>query len=208
MSIDNYSDLQAEIANWLKRNDLTNDIETFINLAEARFNRIIRTMDMEIRSQATADDEFLGLPSDWMEVREVHIVDSDRYPLKYVTPQQFTFETRRNETTGNPYLYTVIDSQLRIFPAPTATSTYDFEITYVQRIPHLTDSATTNWLLTNNPDIYLFGSLVAAEPFLYNETRLGVWKSQVNEAIEELNVASGKTRIGAGPLLPRVSNVV
>jgi hypothetical protein len=30
---------------------------------------------------------------------------------------------------------------------------------YSQKVPALSDSATTNWLLTSHPDAYLFGTL-------------------------------------------------
>jgi hypothetical protein len=205
--ITNYSELQAEVINWLHRPEQTSNVTSWIALAENQFNRIIRTVDMETRSQATADNEFLGLPTDWMEIRELHIVGGLKYPLKYFTPQAFTYESRLG-ATGDPQIYTIIDGQIRLFPAPSATSTFDFEITYLQRIPALTVSNTTNWLLDNNADIYLYGALVRAEPFLINDNRVPMWKAMLSEAISELNVASSKTRIGAGPLAPRVRNVV
>lgn len=207
MSISNYSELQAEITNWLKRAELVNDVPTFITLAEAEFNRIIRTTDMEVRSQATADDEFLGFPDDWMEVREVHLVSDLNRKLKYLSPQAFT-DIQTEGSTGKPFAYTVIDEQLRLYPAPDATSTFLIEITYIARIPALNDTDTTNWLLTKNPDIYLYGALVHAEGFLYNDKRMPVWKSMYGGAINQLNTASGKTRVGDTPMMPRVSNVV
>ena len=205
--ITNYSELQAEVINWIHRPEQTSNVTSWIALAEKQFNRIIRTVDMETRSQATADDEFLGLPTDCIGIRELHIVDGLNYPLKYFTPQAFTYESRLG-ATGDPQIYTIIDGQIRLFPAPSPTSTFNFEITYLQRIPALTDSNTTNWLLDSNSDIYLYGALVRAEPFLINDNRVPMWKAMLSEAINELNVASGKTRIGAGPLAPRVRNVV
>tara|TARA_R110000803_G_scaffold49672_2_gene103340 strand:+ start:5949 stop:6575 length:627 start_codon:yes stop_codon:yes gene_type:complete len=205
--ITNYSELQAEVINWLHRPEQTGNVTSWIALAENQFNRIIRTVDMETRSQATADNEFLGLPTDWMEIRELHIVDSTNYPLKYYTPQAFTYESRLG-ATGDPQIYTIVDDQIRLFPAPSATSTFNFEITYLQRIPALSDTNTTNWLLDDNADVYLYGALVRAEPFLINDNRVPMWKAMLAESINELNVASGKTRVGAGPLAPRVRNVV
>jgi hypothetical protein len=207
MSIDNYSELQAEIANWLKRVELVNDIPNFIVLAEAQNNRVVRTTDMETRSQATADAEFLGLPIDCLEIREIHIVDSPNRLLAYYTPQAFQAE-QRYQDTGAPTIYTVIDNQIRLHPAPSASSTREIEITYVAKIPRLTVASPTNWLLTNHPDIYLYGSLVQAETFLYNDKRVPMWKSMLQEAVQQANIASGKRRVGAGPMMPRVRNVV
>lgn len=204
--IDNYSDLQAAVANWLKRSDLTDDIKTFIQLAEAQFNRKIRTQDMETRSQATADGEYLGLPDDFLGLRAIRYLNSYNKPLKYLSPSELT-RIKGYQDTGSPYAYTVEDGQIKLYPAPDATNTVDIEIEYLARIPSLSDSQTTNWLLDDNPDVYLFGTLVAAEPFLYNEERMPLWKSQLEAAINELAIAAGKARLGAGPLMPRVENV-
>ena len=42
MAIGTYSELQTAVANWLDRDDLTDRIQEFIALAEARMNRILR----------------------------------------------------------------------------------------------------------------------------------------------------------------------
>src|SRR5205823_2061803 len=45
----------------------------------------------------------------------------------------------------------------------------------------------TNWLLTNHPDAYLYGTLAAAEPFLSPDDPLvGMWKAQREEILEEI----------------------
>jgi len=45
--ITDYASLQAEVAGWLARADLTSQIPTFIQLAEARFNRDVRVREMQ-----------------------------------------------------------------------------------------------------------------------------------------------------------------
>ena len=49
MPIATYTDLQSSVADWLNRSDLSAVIPTFIQLAEAKFNRELRTRDMLTR---------------------------------------------------------------------------------------------------------------------------------------------------------------
>ena len=205
--ITNYSELQASIANWLKRAELTADIPEFINLAESRFNRVVRTTEMETRSQATADNEYLGLPSDYLELRAIRYIGNVNLVLRYYPPAELT-ALKTSTQTGAPFAYTIEDGQIKLYPAPDATNTYDVEIDYLARIPELTVSNTTNWLLDEHPDIYLFGSLVNAESFLYNDKRVPMWQARLDQALQELTVSAGKARLGASPLSPRVRNVV
>lgn len=42
---------------------------------------------------------------------------------------------------------------------PVPNTTYTIELIYYLRIPALSDSATSNWMLTDHPDAYLYGTL-------------------------------------------------
>lgn len=205
--ISNYSELQASVGTWLKRTELTNDIPDFITMAEAKFNRVIRATEMETRSQATADDEYLALPTDYLEMRAIRVISTINLLLRYYPPAEFTY-LKGTGQTGTPTAYTVEDSQIKIFPAPSATSTYDIEIDYLAKIPTLSDTVTENWLLTAHPDVYLLGTLVNAESFLYNDNRVPLWQARLSEALKEIEISAGNTRVGASPLSPRVRNVV
>ncbi len=47
MALSTFSELKTEIANYVDRSDLTDQIPTFIKLAEARINRLLRVRIME-----------------------------------------------------------------------------------------------------------------------------------------------------------------
>jgi hypothetical protein len=53
-------------------------------------------------------------------------------------------------------------------------------------ITALSAGNATNWLLTANPDAYLFGSLAAAEPFMPADPRIGMWKTRRDEILGTL----------------------
>ena len=107
-------------------------------------------------------------------------------------------------TTDQPSVYTIIGNEFWIRPA--ADADYTIEIPYYKAVPALSASNTSNWLLASHPDIYLNGSLVQAEPFLWEPTsqaRLNVWKQRYEEGINQLFMQDQKKRWGAGPLIPR-----
>lgn len=205
--ITTYDELKAAVGSWLKRTSLDTEIPNFIQLAEAHFNRVIRAVEMETRATNTADSEFLALPDDFISMRELHIEGSRDKPLKYVTPQEMTQMEYRGYT-GVPFAYTVMDDQIKLFPAPSATNTEDFEMIYLQKIPALSASNTTNWLLDSHPDIYLHGALIQAEGFFYNDRRMPIWQQRCDMAIADLNRRSNSSRVGTGPMMPRVRAIV
>jgi hypothetical protein len=64
----------------------------------------------------------------------------------------------------------------------------------------LSDSNTTNWLLDDHPDLYLFGSLARAEAYLKDDERVAFWKSAEDEALSEVIREANQKRMPAGPL--------
>jgi hypothetical protein len=153
MAITTYSELQAAIADWVARSDLSN-IADFITLAETTFNYgdedqgidPLRTRDMETTGTVTVTSGSGSLPSDFLE--PIRASTSTRL-LTYVTPAWYSENYPSGQST-DPKFYTVIGSTLY--------SGTDVSLAYYEKIDPL---ATTdpNWLLTKSPNAYLFGSL-------------------------------------------------
>jgi len=62
------------------------------------------------------------------------------------------------------------------------------EIDYYAKVVALSDAAPTNTMLTNNPDIYLYGALLEAEPFLMNDARAQLWSQAFFKAIQDIQL--------------------
>lgn len=88
-------------------------------------------------------------------------------------------------SSGAPMYYAILDDKIRFYPTP--DSTYSLKMGYWRKILTLSDTQTTNWLLTDHPDIYLFGALVQAEPFLKSDPRIATWKTMLEEALTQLH---------------------
>lgn len=200
MSISTFAELKTSIADWLNREDLASVIPDFITLAEARFNRVIRDRRMIKRKTSTIDSGYVDMPTDWLETITLISTATPPVVLEYM-PAQAMNELRATERTGKAVAYTLYDDQFFVFPAPTSDLTV--ELVYYGSLQALSDDNTSNWLLTGHPDIYLFGSLLMAEPYLKNDERLTTWAQMFTTAMEELRVESERAKRPEGGLHTR-----
>jgi len=200
MAITTYAELQAAIANWLNRDDLKTEVTDFISLGEAQINRDIRHWQAEKRATNTMNSRFTDLPSDVIEVIRLQL-DNDYEPLKQIPPvRMHEMRAASNDTAGRPCHYSVIDGGFEVFPTP--DDDYTATLYYRAKIPALSDSNPTNWLLSLAPDVYLYASLMASAPFLRDEDRIGVWSTLYLAGVEGVNKQSYSTKHG-GPLIMR-----
>ena len=224
MALGTYSELQAAIATWLDREDLTAVIPDFITMAEVRLNDRLRLAPMErvwtfssasFASAIVLVDEETGailtgdgaqltdedasqvvpvaigaapLPSDFLEIRMLAPTAYPGRPIMLAGPA-WASHTYYG-LSGYPDVYTIIGSSLGVYP----TTTGALSMTYYAKIPALTDDAPTNWLLTSRPQLYLYASLLEAEPFFRDDNRVGVWKAMLDEAIANAKVSDIGTR--------------
>lgn len=195
MALANYSDLLAAVASWLNRSDLTAVIPDMIALAEAEFNRTLRTMEMEGRATATTGSA-VAVPSDFIGLRSVFINDA---PLAYVSASDFF--SLDVDSSGTPAYYTIADGQFFFKPTPSSSTV---EITYYQKIPALTASNTTNWLMTKHPDLYLFATLAQGEFYTWDDDRLPLVKARVEEIMAQIEADETRRTFGSAALAPRL----
>lgn len=202
-TITNYTTLQSTIADYLNRADLTAQIPTFIQLAEADFNTRIRTREMIVRAEAQSSNEFVQLPADWLEAINLHIIDGAQ-PLRFVTLDEADYINKQQIFT-NVAAYSLMNGAIELIPAPGAD--IDIEMIYYGKITPLSAEVSTNWLLTKAPDVYLYGSLMHAQPFLMDDQRMPIFASLYNSRIEALNEESMKSTHSGSPLVARTRRV-
>lgn len=196
-AIENFNDLINTIEGWLDRDDLSDKIPHFIYLAEARFNRLLRTPEMETWYPVATTNSTVALPTDYLGIRFVYLTtDNCRYTLQQVTPVDMA--NMNGRTDEAPRFYSVNGRRLQLFPTRNA----NLEIHYYQRIPPLTQNVANNWLLDTHPDIYLLGALVQAEAYIDNPDQVALWKSGLDEALGELIDLGLKQKWGNAPLAP------
>ena len=194
MSIANYTELQTAVANWLDRDDLAARIPEFISLCEARFNRTLRLRAMETLDTSVstvAGTNTIALPTGYVQMRDFHLTTSPLTQLQYLTPEMMV-RLNAGSQRGKPLTYTIIGNNIRLGPTPDVV--YTTSMLYYKTFDPLSGSAPTNWVITNAPDVYLYGTLLEAEPFLMNDARTQLWAQALKESINTLQEQDNKDR--------------
>lgn len=199
MAITTYAELKTALDNWLARSDLTSRTPEFIALCEARMNRELESRSQEKRVTSTFNvgDPYLTLPTDLRQIRTVRLNTSPRTVLKYLAPTAADDEFS-GTGNGKPLAYSVIGNELYIRPTP--DSAYTIEIAYVGAIDALSDSNTTNTILSRHPDAYLHGSLSAAYGYLLDDNRQAQHDALFTRALGEIKLEEDSVRWSGSPL--------
>lgn len=193
MSITTYSELKTAIASWSKRSDLTSQMADFIALAESRISRslLARVMEVETELTMTANDRYVTLPADFDSPIALWLkANLPREQLAQRLPQDLPVTT----SSGYPEWW-AIDGTNIAFDKP-AEQAWDFDFRYTKSLT-LSDSAPTNYILTNYPDVYLFGALVEASQYGLDPQQSAVWEVRFQSAIAEAADAEHANRSGA-----------
>jgi hypothetical protein len=197
--ITSYSTLQSAIADYLNRADLTSQIPMFIQFVEADLNTRLRCREMVVRATTTNNEEFVELPPDFLQALNLQIVGG-KSPLRFVTLDEAD-QIKAAQIYTEVVVYTIVDGAIELVPAP--ADNVEIEMVYYQQVPALSDLNTTNWLLTKSPDVYLYGALVHASPFLMDDQRVSTFAAFYSQRVEALNLDSDRAVHSGSPLIAR-----
>jgi len=199
MDLSTYNGLKDAIAKYLARSDLTDQIPTFIQLAENRLRRDLRIRQMlqVVTINTVANDPTVNMPTDYLQMRDLHIKTNPVQSLTYQSPSNF-YRNTNSSITGVPFQYTVLASEFQFAPIPDAI--YTLQLIYYATPPYLTTSNTSNVFLVNCADLLLYGALGEAEPYLMNDQRLTTWASMYDRGLSALTVSDDQGEYGGSPL--------
>jgi hypothetical protein len=202
-TITNYATLQSAIADYHNRADLTAQIQTFIQFCEADLNTRLRSREMIVNATATSDGQFVSLPPDWLEAINMMIVGGQS-PLRYITPDEADVINKAQTYTSTRF-YSMTTGIIELIPPAVDEITID--MVYYGKIPALSVTNTTNWLLTKAPDVYLYGALTHAAPFLMDDQRMPVFSQIYLARVQSLQDESQKALHSGSPLIARPRGV-
>jgi hypothetical protein len=157
MPFTSYSELQDAIATWMIREDFTTATKKdVITLAEARLNRELETVETNVTLTGTANSRTIDVSAyNIIEPMALYFTDDDgdekRVALK--PPGEFAYI----DDIGRPTFATLVGDSMT-FDRP-LDSAYSMRFHYRGRFA-LSDSATTNALLDDHPDVYLAACLM------------------------------------------------
>ena len=179
-------------------------VPTFIRLAEYRLNRLVTAPERETSASvsASAGNDTATLPADYRQLRNARLVADSGYTLEQVTPHAL-YDLYGN-STGKPVAYTITDDALIFGPVP--DDDYTIRVIYKAKVPSLSSTNQTNWLLASNADAYLYATLWQAAAWLEDIDAATAFRAELMAIIEELNYDGNRKRNG-GPMTPRVHGV-
>lgn len=186
MSIDSYDELIKAVGRWIKRRDLVDNIPDFIALFEARANRVLRTQAQRVTATVAVTDNLAPLPAGYLEAITVGDGTDES---RFLTALQY------GANQPDSGFYAIDGGNIRV-----SGNTGNLTLSYYAKFPALGPTTATNWLLANAPDAYLFGALVEAEPYMYNDARMAMWKERGDNALIGIQQADDQARFAGGTL--------
>lgn len=202
MSFDTYTNLKQEIIDWSHRGDIDLKVDTFIKMAEqsmfANKEEILKVRGEETRSTATTSGKYLGLPDNFQSMRSLLITTGggDIELIQKAPAQMFD-----EPTTGRPCFFS-ITSQIEFDRVP--DSNYEMTMQYYAIPTPLSSTNATNSILTNFPNIYLFGALAAANSYANDNEEAAANFASFIDAIKGANKKDKQGRYGPSPAITLV----
>ena len=192
----NYTQLQARIAAYLKRDDLTSDIPYAITMAEGELNRRLAILQMEeikafTLAQGADTVTFSSIDTTCIAVLEIVYIDANDvlHVIEYMDPVKIT--AANSTTDGRPNFWTVTGGESVYFERE-ADQSYSLIALFRNRFDLA--STTTNYLGNYQEDLYLNLSLAYMEPFIKNDKRVVLWRTFAETAIQQLDEMDTKAR--------------
>lgn len=142
----------------------------------------------------------IPLPSNYLAMRRLFLEADPIIAPGFLPPDDF-WARWSGTYTGRPVNYTIEADSLILGPAP--DTAYIGRFLYWQKFTSIQTGSGTNWLLTNKPDVYLYGTLLEMEPYLMNDPRLAEWHALYLSATDGLQKQDRLDRFNAAPLQVR-----
>ena len=194
-----YDSLVLDIQQYLERIDAATlaKIPLFIMLCEQKLAADIKFLgNLTVNaSTMTIGANVIDKPARWRKTVSMNItVAGERQPV-LLRKYEYLREYWPNATTTEVPKYYCDYDYTHWLVAPTPALAYEFEVLYYERAQPLDSSNQTNWFTQYAPQAMLYGSLLQAMPYLKNDARLPLWKSEYDEIVRVLK-GEDLTRIG------------
>lgn len=202
MALSTFFELKKEVIDYSHRGDLDLKIPDFILLAEKEmFNNDIeilspRYLEITVDIPTVTTSNLVALPSDYKSLRNTRVNITDEIDfLEYRTPEQL----KQFDTTGRPCFFTIVGGNMQLDRTP--DDIFNIELQYAATVTPLNATNTTNLVLTNNPEIYLYGTLYKAFTFAQDTEQALSYKSLFYQSIAGANRFARSGRYGPSPVM-------
>jgi hypothetical protein len=198
----NYTQLVAEIQNYVEDTFTTENINTFITQAEQRIYNTVQlpALRKNVTGSLTAGNKYLAMPSNWLATFSLAVINNNNEYL-YLLNKDVNFIRQSYPDTdaeyyGEPQYYAVFDNTSFIV-GPTPDESYDVELHYFYYPESITTTVSgTTWLGDNFSSTLLYGSLLEAYTYMKGEADvIAQYQKRYDEAMFLLKqLGDGKDR--------------
>lgn len=178
--ITSYATLQTSIASFLHRTDMTDIIKELIADAETRIANELRIRAMEAAFSEAISAGSVALPAGFLEWKFLYVDDDAAQKLTRKDPEWIYTNYPERTGSGKPVFFAREGENLIFGPYP--NSTYTVKGRYYKKLDALSDSNTTNWFITNAPDLLRYGALCEAAPYMADDQRIPIWEGKYQMA--------------------------
>lgn len=207
MALANYTDLQASALDWMERAGQTGQAVDWIALAEAKLNRKLGPVETDASRTGTVDSRSISISAlTVVEPIALFIADPSGSSERELQ-QQAAATMSYDDNSGRPSQW-AMDSATNLKLDRPCDQAYSFRFRFRERFA-LSGSVTTNWLLTNHPDVYLAATLMWGAGYNQDWPNGAVWKGILDDGLEEVGNIIAETRRGvlrADPALAAIGN--
>jgi hypothetical protein len=192
VAITTYAELQSAVADWLNRGDLTSRIPDFIALAEADINSVfdLRTVEQDTTLTVVTGSRTVALPAGFRDTLNLWPIG----PVGRLDPLRFVLPELLDTITINsvPRAWCVDGSNIA-FDCPNDGTYPTYDLRYRSGLG-LSDAQPTNLVLTNYPNVYLFGAMKEASPFLRDPEAMAIWEGKYGDAIAKAKAKESRNK--------------
>lgn len=204
MPITDYASLKTAVGNWMARSDMVGEAADFISLAEAGLNRELDPVEIDVTLTGVVNSRSIDVSAQAMvEPIALFLAETGRDEVQITPKADGTFPYLHS--SGRPSVW-AIDGDNIDFDRP-LDQAYPFRFRFRQRFA-LSDTVTTNWLLTKHPDLYLAATIIWGGFFIQDDNAAARWATILNTALPSVrnSIAQSKralASVDAGLLVTR-----
>jgi hypothetical protein len=200
--ITDYSTLKSELAGWMHKSNLASQIPGWIQLGENRIYRDLRVRQMETAWSDTIAAGVVAVPSGYREMKYAYVSGSPGTKMARKDAEWIYANYPTRSASGTPKYFAREANSLIFGPYP--DSAYTVNGCYYKQLPALSDSNTSNWLITDVPDLILFAALCEAAPWTVNDDRVPLWERKYEQIRSRVQTNDEQEEFSGSPLAATV----
>lgn len=189
----------STIRDWLNYDSYSDELITsWTRMFEEWASEKLRSKHMIAIDTAYINQRRVMLPSDWLEIDFVHIIDGK--PLHFRTRDEFYRAIGENRSHANEGYYTLTGNYLIIGGDISSTQGKSVELSYYQTIPPLGDDV--NWLMAYYSRLYVTGTLSVATAYGIEHEKAAIWQAAAQELIDTINANDKAAKSSGSAMKP------